>query len=149
MATAFVRWDLSRLRGPAVGQDRMQRSWIGILPELHPRRIIAQRARDGGKRLQMLDTCVLGREKREDQIYRNTVDGVEVKRALKAQEHASYLVKPVDARMWQRNPVADAGRAEDLALLQCVDRCRGFNSIDRLCNLGQVLEETTLKGGVP
>src|SRR5438552_17478630 len=59
---------------------------------------------------------ILGREQQEDEVDRLLVDRIEVDRPLEPREDAVDAVEAADPRMRQRHLLADAGRAEPLAL---------------------------------
>ena len=92
----------------------------------------------------MFDTGILRREQGEDQINGLAIECVEVERLFETQKNPDNMVKPVDARMGQRNPVAHTRGAEAFAFLKRIDGFRCVEPIDGMGDLTQILKETLL-----
>ena len=79
---------------------------------------LAQDAGDAGQRLEVVGAGALRREQQEEQVDRLAVEGLEVDRLVEAREQAEQAVELRQLAVRDGDAVADAGRAEALALQQ-------------------------------
>ena len=87
---------------------------------------VAQRPRNGGKRVEMIGAGGFGCQQQKHQVHRRIIDGLKRNRFFQAREEALNFIKPGQASMRNGEPLADAGGAEFLALPQYVENDMRF-----------------------
>ena len=84
-------------------------------------RRIAQDAGDPRQRLQMIGAGALRREQHEDEVDRLVVERIEIDRAREPRKDADQPVERAQLAVRDGDALADAGRAQALALQQRVE----------------------------
>ena len=97
----------------------------------------------------MIDAGVGWREKREDEIHRLAIHGIEGKRLVAAQEDPADLLEIRKTRVRKRDATADARGPEALALEERLDGAGGVDAVDAARDLAEILEEALLRGERP
>lgn len=109
------------MRAWLLGEDGIEGRRIARRAELGGDRRIAQHARNPCQCLQMVGAGRLGGEQQKNEVDRRRIGGGEIDRFFEPRENSEEQLALCKLAMRQRDPVADSGRAESLALQQRVE----------------------------
>src|SRR6185369_5878305 len=134
-----------RIRLP--GSDQLvQRARVARRDHRVAQRTVAEKLRQLRKNLQMLLGGLLGHQQDEHQVHRLAVRAVERDRLRQARERAECFLQPLDPPVRDRNALAEARRAETLAVEQAVEDQVAGDSVVVLEQQADLFEQALLAG---
>src|SRR5579863_1121124 len=128
------------MRRRRLGQKREKRRRVARLAQLRREARIAQSARDGGERLEMIGAGVLRRDQQKQQVDGQAVQRLEIDRPLESGENAENPAALRHFAVRDGYAVADASRAEPLALQKRVKNLPRGKSGDLSGSFAQLLQ---------